>query len=71
MLSKARGEPWWVESTRAGKEGCKGMGGILEREEQEGVILEAVEGGSGGGIVEEAESEMGDEDGWWGSNPGA
>ena len=47
------------------------MGGILEREEQEGVILEAVEGGSGGGIVEEAESEMGDEDGWWGSNPGA
>ena len=59
------------ESTRAGKEGGKYLGKLSERGEQEGVVLEAAGGGvSGGRVVEEAESEMGEQDGWMGGGGG-
>ena len=46
-----------------GKEGGKGLGGSLERGEQEGIFLDAAGGGSSGGVVEEADLDIREQDG--------
>ena len=60
MLSRAGGQPRGGESTRAGNERGKGLGGLFERGGHKGVIIEAAGGGIGIRVVKELELDMGD-----------